>query len=211
MAHILVISPHPDDESIGCGGTIRKHVLSGDSVHVIFLTSGEAGGHGRSPAETAALREGEASCAAGILGLASVQFWREPDKRLRVKRSIVCRLQRMLDDLRPRLLYVTHGHEMHPDHRASLRIVDRTLASFKSDRPTVLLYEVWTPLQTVDHIEDISDVIEDKLAAIRAHRTQCDAMRFDEAVLGLNRYRGEMYSWPGGPYAEVFRHGSRRG
>jgi len=67
------------------------------------------------------------------------------------------------------------------------------------------MYEVWTPLQSMDHIEDISDVMAAKIEAVRAYRTQCAAMRFDEAVLGLNRYRGEMHSWPGGDYAEIFR------
>ena len=67
------------------------------------------------------------------------------------------------------------------------------------------MFEVWTPLETFDHVEDISEVVGAKLAAVRAHASQCAVMAFDEAVLGLNRYRGEMHSWPGGDYAEVFR------
>jgi LmbE family N-acetylglucosaminyl deacetylase len=68
------------------------------------------------------------------------------------------------------------------------------------------MYEVWTPLQKMDDIIDISPYVSDKVAAIRAHKSQCDIMRFDEAALALNRFRGEMHSWPGGDYAEVFRH-----
>ena len=71
--------------------------------------------------------------------------------------------------------------------------------------PRLLMYEVWTPLQQIDHVEDISEQIDVKVAAIRAHKSQCAIMRFDEAALGLARYRGEMHSWPGGPYAEVFQ------
>jgi LmbE family N-acetylglucosaminyl deacetylase len=205
MIRVLVVSPHPDDESIGCGGTLRKHVVNGDSVHVIFLTSGEAGGHGRSPEETIHLREREARCAADILGLTAIEFWRQPDKHLQATRPLVERLRRTIESLRPSLLYVTHEHEMHPDHRAAVRIVDRTVSTLNGSPPMVLLYEVWTPLQLIDHIEDISDVMAVKIEAVRAYRTQCAAMRFDEAVRGLNRYRGEMHSWPGGDYAEIFR------
>ena len=43
MRRVLVISPHPDDDVIGCGGTLRRHVLDGDEVRVIYLTSGERG------------------------------------------------------------------------------------------------------------------------------------------------------------------------
>jgi LmbE family N-acetylglucosaminyl deacetylase len=68
-------------------------------------------------------------------------------------------------------------------------------------------YEIWAPLAHIDHVVDISEVIEDKLRAIRAYRSQCDVMRFDEAFHGLARYRGEMHSWPGGAYAEVFSAG----
>ena len=69
MSRTLVIAPHPDDESIGCGGTLRQHVVDGDPVRVIFLTSGEHGGHGRDPLETAQLRENEAINALSILGI----------------------------------------------------------------------------------------------------------------------------------------------
>jgi LmbE family N-acetylglucosaminyl deacetylase len=205
MTRVLVVSPHPDDESIGCGGTLRKHVVNGDSVHVIFLTSGEAGGHGRSREETIYLREREARCAADILGLTAIEFWRQPDKHLQATRPVVERLRRTIESLRPSILYVTHEQEMHPDHRAAVRIVDRTVSMLNGSAPMVLMYEVWTPLQLIDHIEDISDVMPVKIEAVRAYRTQCAAMRFDEAVRGLNRYRGEMHSWPGGDYAEIFR------
>jgi LmbE family N-acetylglucosaminyl deacetylase len=99
---------------------------------------------------------------------------------------------------------------MHADHRAAARLVERALPASAARGPMVLRYEVWTPLQSIDHVEDISEVMQDKLAAVKAYRSQCDAMRFDEAVLGLNRYRGEMHSWPGGPYAEIFQQGRSR-
>ena len=66
------------------------------------------------------------------------------------------------------------------------------------------MYEVWTPIQQIDHVANISDNVETKRKAIQAHQSQCSVLKFDEAILGLNRYRGEMHSWPGGDYAEVF-------
>jgi LmbE family N-acetylglucosaminyl deacetylase len=67
------------------------------------------------------------------------------------------------------------------------------------------MFEVWTPLQEMDQIVDITPYVKIKREAIRAYKSQCDVMRFDEAALALNRYRGEMHSWPGGDYAEIFR------
>ena len=98
---------------------------------------------------------------------------------------MVARLRDTIRRLRPSRLFVPHEREMHPDHRAAVRIVSRALAAVRSSRPTLLLYEVWTPLQDIDHVEDISEVMPDKVAAVRAYRTQCDAMRFDDAVVGL--------------------------
>ena len=205
--NVLVLSPHPDDEAIGCGGTLRTHVLNGHVVKAIFLTSGENGGHGRLPEETASIREQEAREAGKILGLKQIDFWRQPDGQIRTDRSLVGRLQQYIADWRPELIYVTHEDEMHPDHRAAARLVRRVVCALPSrSRPVVRMYEVWTPLQEMDEIVDISEQIETKLAAVRAHRSQCDVLRFDDAILGLNRYRGEMHSWPGGDYAEVFQH-----
>ena len=66
------------------------------------------------------------------------------------------------------------------------------------------MFEVWTPLQNLDEIVEISPYLDAKLAAIRAYKTQCEVVGFDEAIIGLNRYRGELHSWPEGNYAEVF-------
>ena len=204
MKRVLVLSPHPDDEAIGCGGTLRRHVVHGDQVRVIFLTSGERGVRGQEPAETARVRELEAAAAAKVLGYEMFEFWREPDGALQVTPALLHRFGEGLESWKPELIYVPHAAEMHPDHQAALHLAERALELLNS-RPEVRMYEVWTPIQQIDHVKDISEYIEVKLAAIRAHQSQCAIMRFDESALGLARYRGEMHSWPGGPYAEVFQ------
>jgi N-acetylglucosamine malate deacetylase 1 len=206
VRRILVLSPHPDDESLGCGGTLRKHVTEGDSVRVVFLTSGEQGSRGRPPHEIARVREQEARAAGEILGVASVEFWREPDGALWAGRAIVERLRTILHEWHPALIYVPYDLDLHVDHRAAARILRLALSApiCQEENPTVLMFEVWTPLQRIDRVVDISPHLGKKLAAIRAHASQCAVMRFDEAFLGLARYRGEMHSWPGGDHAEIF-------
>jgi LmbE family N-acetylglucosaminyl deacetylase len=204
MSRVLAVCPHPDDESIGCGGTLRRHVVEGDAVHVIFLTSGEAGGHGRPPDETARLREEEADRATRILGVAAAEFWHQPDGALRSTEALVRRMRHKLRRWRPRVIYTPHADDDHPDHRAAARLVRRAVGAARP-KVEVWMYEVWTPLRRIDRVVDISDHMEAKLTAVRAHRCQCDIMRFDDAVRGLNRYRGVMHSgWPCATYAEVF-------
>jgi LmbE family N-acetylglucosaminyl deacetylase len=209
MARVLVLSPHPDDESIGCGGTLCSHVAAQDEVRVVFLTSGELGGHGMDPVARRSRREAEAAVAARILGIAQIEFWHAPDGRLRARDNWVAQLVDLLRRWRPQVVYTTHGGEAHPDHRAAPRILRRALGTIRRAKPRVWHFEIWTPLARIDRIVDISPWIETKLRAVRAYESQCSVLRFDEAVAGLNRYRGEMHSWPGGDYAEVFMDGAQ--
>ena len=201
---ILVLSPHPDDESIGCGGTLLHHVKEGDTVHIVFLTSGENGGHGLSALETIRVREAESCAAAEILGVKHLEFWRLPDGNVRATHGPVERLRNKLNQFMPDRVYVPHEGEMHADHRGTARLIRRALQGLKEIRPLVWMYEIWTPTQRLDAIIDISEFMNLKLRAVRAYRSQCSEVDFVEAVRGLNRYRGEMHSWPGGDFAEAF-------
>ena len=207
MSNILVISPHPDDESIACGGTICVHVAQGDSVQVIFLTSGEKGGHGSSEAETIETREREALQATLILAISDPVFWREPDGNFISTEKNVLRLCDIIITYAPEIIYCPHEDEDHTDHKQAVKLVVDALKQLPDlgKRPLVYGYEVWTPIQKIDLIVDISEHVEKKQNAIQAHKSQCSVLAFDEAILGLNRYRGEMHSWPGGDYAEIFK------
>jgi N-acetylglucosamine malate deacetylase 1 len=204
MSTVLVVCAHPDDEAVGCGGTLRRHTLDGEEIVAVFLTSGESGGHGEP--EHAKTRRREARRAAAILGIAQLQFWHEPDGRLRAHERVAERLSDLIDALRPALVYAPQPNDDHPDHRAAARLVRRAVAG-ASASPEIRFFEIWSPLPDMDEIVDISEVIADKRRAIRAYRSQCAVMRLDDAFVGLARYRGEMHSWPGGPYAEVFLSG----
>jgi N-acetylglucosamine malate deacetylase 1 len=201
MSRVLVVCAHPDDEAVGCGGTLRLHALAGDHLTAVFLTSGEGGGHGE--ADHGPTREREARRAAAIIGIDDLEFWREPDGRVRAGRRLVGRLAGMLDALCPDRLYAPHAHDDHPDHRATARLVHAAVAE-SAARPVVRGFEIWRPLARIEEVFDVSEVIAEKRRAVRAYRSQCAVMGLDEAALGLARYRGEMHSWPGGPYAEVF-------
>src|SRR5260370_13112736 len=77
--NVVVIAPHPDDEAIGCGGSICLQAERGNRVVVVFLTSGELGLKKRSHAEVWKIREQEAESAAAVLGVAALSFLRRPD------------------------------------------------------------------------------------------------------------------------------------
>lgn len=199
--NVLVIAPHPDDESIGCGGAICLHVKCGDRVTAVFLTSGELGLK-QFPKEKAwAIRESEATKAAEVLGLADLTFLRKPDWYLgdRIKEAAAA-LKPLLQAAAPDLIYLPHEGEWHPDHKAAAPIVRAALG-----RTAVSLrgYEIWSPITQYDHYENISSVMTRKLRAVRCHRSQMKEFPYDRAISGLNQYRGAIAAKA--KFAEAFQ------
>ena len=204
---VLVIAPHPDDEAIGCGGTICLHCRRGDPVRVIFLTSGEQGAPGAPGEEVKSVREAEARAAGTVLGVERLDFLRLPDRGLgeNLERGAE-RLAEVLAGQRPDLIYLPHPEEDHPDHEATLPMARMALAHLGDDRPLPELrgYEVWSPMTHWEWVEEIGGVMGQKLRAVRCYRSQLRLFRYDRAVRGLNRYRGIMAA--GSAYAEAFRY-----
>ncbi len=207
--NVLVVAPHPDDESIGCGGSICLHTVRGDHVAAVFLTSGEFALNDLTREKAWAIREAEAEESARILGIAEVTFLRRPDHFLGdAIEGAAAELRPLLERRQPQLIYLPHAYDGHPDHRACLPIVQAALSSSPIPPPALLGYEVWTPLSEYDRAENISQMMDRKLQAVRAHCSQIKQIRYDLATSALNEYRGTMTQV--GRYAEVFQFVDQR-
>ena len=200
--NILVIAPHPDDEAIGCGGTLRLHADRGDRITAVFLTSGELGLENLTASEAHRIREGEAEVAAAILGIARLEFLRFPDwftgEHLP---ALAERLAAIIRAETPGRIYLPHPEDNHPDHRAAFPAVCLALRA-SGTASEIFAYELWTPLARAEEIEDITPVIRTKLRAIRCYRSQLATFRYDRAARGLAAYRGALHA--GCHYAEAF-------
>jgi LmbE family N-acetylglucosaminyl deacetylase len=204
---VLVAAPHPDDESIGCGGVICLHLERGDPVRVVFLTSGERGIEGVAAETARTLREAEAAEALAVLGVDRMHFLRLPDLGLADNLALgASRLAEVLGGYRPDLIYLPHPEDAHPDHKAALPMVGSAtrLACRAGQRPELRAYEVWSPMTSYGWSEDISRHMARKLRAVRCYRSQLHAFRYDRAMCGLNKYRGCLAG--GCRYAEVFQY-----
>lgn len=201
--NVLILAPHPDDECIGCGGTICLHVARGDNVSAVFLTSGELGLKHLSREEAWRVREREAKRAGRILGLSELQFLRCRDWFLGDEiETAATALLPILQRIKPELIYLPHDLEWHPDHKAAWPILRAALAYGKDSAPELRAYEVWTPLPEYGHVENVTSVMTQKLKAIRAHASQLKEFNYVTAIRGLNQYRGVLAG--NCKYAEVF-------
>jgi LmbE family N-acetylglucosaminyl deacetylase len=200
--NVLVVSPHPDDESIGCGGAIATHAAGGDRVMVLWLTSGEAGAGEDDPDRARAVREAESLAAAEVLGVAQHNFLRLPDGGLETAVPAAAQaISGMIDDLDPEIVYAPHALEDHSDHVAAFHAARDGIAASKTGS-ILYCYEVWTPLTWFDVVLPIDDQIGRKLDAVACYRSQLERFHFDRAVEGLAAYRGALAG--GCAYAEVF-------
>jgi LmbE family N-acetylglucosaminyl deacetylase len=201
---VVVLAPHPDDEVLGCGGALCRHAAAGDRIVVVFLTSGELGLKRLAREDAWRIREDEARAAARILGIAAVEFLRGPDWGLKEARPTLAPAVR--DTLlceQPRVIYLPHPGDGHPDHQAVLPLLRRALGRRRRAVPELRAFEVWTPLPSYDQVVDITEQMPRKLKALRAHRSQLGEFDYIRAITGLNQYRGLLAARR--PYAEVFQ------
>lgn len=208
---------HCDDETIGLGGTIYKHTQRGDEVKVVIMTRGTAGGLGVDPEELARVREAEARRACSILGVKDVEFLGFKDEYLFIEEEPLKAVGRIIRGYKPHRIYTHHADgtpaEDNLDHINTFHLVVRAaftvkwpqaeeLGSEPWNTPEIYTYEVLTPLHHPTTYVDITDVVEVKIRALKEYRSQMMWGRWDEAILGLNRFRGIISRT--GEYAEAF-------
>ena len=112
---ILVIAAHPDDEALGCGGTIARHVAEGDSVHVLFVADGETARvmAAKSNRNIAAFE------ASKVLGTQPPIFLDYADQKLDTLPllEITQTIERYVAEIRPTIVYTHHAGDLNNDHR----------------------------------------------------------------------------------------------
>lgn len=204
--HVLVVFPHPDDETFGCGGTIALFTKSGIPVTYVCATLGQMGRNMGKPffatrESLPHVREAELEEACQVLGIKRVIKLGLRDKTIEFEEpaALTARVEQIIREVRPSLV-LTHypGYAVHPDHNAlgevTIRAVSRLSAA---ERPVVYAHAFARMCQEVigppDINNDISAVADRKLAAIRAHRSQSQLM-FDSKS-SISRFLGQESFW----------------
>ncbi len=200
----VVVAPHPDDESLGCGGAIALLSAYDVPVHVLFISDGTKS-HPTSqkypPARLRDLRESEAREALARLGVpaAASAFLRLPDGAVPSDSAIgfaeaVRGCRAYLEDVTPQTILLPWRRDPHPDHRATSQIIQAALAEL-TNKPRVLEYPVWAweraapedlpqPHETAAFRLDIGSVAVVKRQAIAAHVSQVTHL-IDDDPLGF--------------------------
>ena len=187
--HVLVIFPHPDDEAFGVSGTIASYTKNNVPVTYICLTLGEMGRNlGNPPFATREtlpnIRRQELMDAANVMGIQDLRMWGLRDKTVEFENeeALANRIRIAIDEINPSLIISFYpGFSVHPDHEATGRAVVRAVESIeKAKRPKLYCVAFSNNHQEVlgqpDVVHFIKEVIDTKLAAIAAHRSQTEAM-----------------------------------
>lgn len=197
---ILVLSPHPDDESIGCGGTLMLYRKKGVEVHLLITTNGEK-------LETeidniGELRKNEAINVAKFLGIKNTIFLELPDKSVQEnKKDLKERVKKIIKEIEPDLIFAPFPFDPHPDHKA---VSDVALELMRDIRGFKLaFYEIYNPIR-FNILVDISEVIDRKKEALFSYQNSLLGMPdlFWYSIKGLNAYRSLMCKRKG--YYEAF-------
>ena len=199
---VAVLAPHPDDDVLGCGGTLIKHGKAGHSISTITLTDGCQGDPSfPDKSELIEAREKESQKAAAIIGISRCEFLREKDQELKSMDKVIRRVRALLEEINPDLVYIPFFLDNHPDHIATNAIFYRIVRD-SNVRFKCCFYETWTPLFP-NILVDISNEMELKIAAIEEFKTQLKHFDYVRISKGLNSYRSMLFG-KSSTYAEAF-------
>lgn len=183
MRNTLVVAAHPDDEALGCGGTIASLVAAGNHVHVVFLTDG-VGARATKASSPEANRRREAAVAAGrILGVSSAVHLDFPDNRLDTVAliDVVQAVERIVRDIRPDTIYTHHADDLNIDHRVCHQAVltacrpqpgHMVKAIFGFEIASSTEWAFSSPAFDPRYFVDITDHLDTKLESLAAYQDE---------------------------------------
>jgi LmbE family N-acetylglucosaminyl deacetylase len=214
MASVMVIAAHPDDELLGVGGTLARHVAEGDTVHAVVVSEGATARY-EEGAKNALQEAGRR--AADVLGFASLSFLGLPDQRLDSLSllDVIQRFEREIERVKPSVLYTHHAGDINKDHRIVTEAVMVACRPIGEDFPRrVLWFETpssteWTPPGMFPAFQpnvfvDVTLTLDKKLAAMTCYESELRPAphpRSLEALRSRAAYWGQIVTRP---YAEAF-------
>jgi N-acetylglucosamine malate deacetylase 1 len=206
---VLVIGAHPDDEVLGCGGTIARHAEEGDSVHVMILSEGLTARDIQR--DRARQKKGlrligkQAAAAAALLGVTSIKLSAFPDNRMDGVDllDVVKVIEKEAARIRPDVVYTHHWGDLNVDHRI---VSDAVVTAFRPGMgPANAVYAFEIPSSSEwsfgtkgapfmpNHFVDITRTVDKKLQAMGLYTSELREYphpRSQEAVRALAMRRG---------------------
>jgi LmbE family N-acetylglucosaminyl deacetylase len=211
---VMVIAAHPDDELLGVGATLAKHVESGDEVEAVVVSEGASSRYA-DEAQSELQRAGHA--AAEVLGLRKLSFLGLPDQRLDTLPllEVTQAVEKQIVRFRPEVVYTHHWGDINRDHRVvseAVGVACRPIGEYHPLR--VLCFETpssteWSPPDPTSAFVpnvfvDVTATIERKLRAMERYTTELRPAphpRSLEALRARAAYWGQIITRP---YAEAF-------
>lgn len=199
--NVLVIAAHPDDEILGCGGTIARHVNNGDNVSVVIMaqgiTSRNEGDTSEQEKAINALTE-TAKKANACLGVTELCFLGLPDNQMDTvsRLNITQHVERLIETYRPECVYTHHSGDVNVDHRRVHEAVV-TACRPQPDRSVkrLLFFEVpssteWQPPGSApafnpNWFNDISTTLPTKLKALEVYECEMREWPHSRSVKAL--------------------------
>lgn len=169
----LVLAPHPDDESIGCGGVLS---LYPNNFEIVCLTYGNEN----------SIRETEMQKA---MTSSNIKY-----KMLGLKDKKISQgfdSFKNIDISNFDIIFIPYIYDQHKDHKSVSLLLYKLLEKSKYKKNLkIAFYEVWSTINMPNYYVDISQVINQKEAKINAHTSQIATKEYTSKILGLNSYRG---------------------
>ncbi len=215
MNKVLVVSAHPDDETLGCGGTILKHRQCGDRVDWMIMTNiDKTNGW---PKEQVVMRQTEIAKVADLFGFKETHKLDFPTTRLDGIRThdLILAASEVIRRLEPEVIYLPNRSDIHTDHKIVFQAVMSCTKNFRYPYiRRILMYECLSETEFAPALPenifmpnvfvDIADFFEKKIEIMNVYKSECmpnPLPRSVDAIESLARYRGSSI---GRKYAEAF-------